>query len=286
MGAKGLTMGKAPAAQFYFADFIRDTTELSLAAIGAWMLCLCKMWFSPTRGRISMPISGYARMFGCSVEEAKAVIDEISDLGIGDAVTESNGNVTLANRRMVREQKEREGNNYRAQKYRNKNKMDPDPESNADVTKSNGPSSSSSSSNFINTKESHAREWTYPVKDLVDAFPHLDVTAKMAGFIENAVMLGDEVAWEQTIQTYLMNYDPQTKTYLPEKTANLLSVFKNEKTKLKKGKSDGSNFRNFREQREQEALQSKQRADAIRRELAEPDGEVPQADVPDRQRLV
>jgi hypothetical protein len=278
-------MGKAPADQFYFSDHLRDTRSLSLIAKGAWMDCLCDMWFSATRGRISKPIMGYARLFGCTAEQAKSALDEISELGVGNCVMESNGNVTISNRRMVREQKEREYNNYRVKKYRNKNKMEPDPPCNADVTECNGPSSSSSS-NFINTKKSSAREWTYPVKDLIDAFPHIDVTAKTAAFIEEAVMPGDEAAWEQTIKTYLMNYDPSTGTYMPEKTATLLDVFKNEKTKLKKGKSDGTNFRSFRKQREQEALQSRQRADAIRRELAEPDGEVPQADVPDRQRLI
>lgn len=137
-------MAKAPADQFYFSDYLRDTRSLSLAAKGAWMDCLCDMWFSVTRGTISKPVVGYARLFGCTVDQAKQVIDEIADLGIGDATTESNGNIKLTNRRMVREEYERELNRNRQARFR---------ESNGNVTamsrENNDASSISSSSPSI-----------------------------------------------------------------------------------------------------------------------------------------
>jgi hypothetical protein len=58
------------------------------------------------------------RLFGMAQDQAKAVIDELSTLGIGDAVTESNGNITLTNRRLFRAFKEQESNKHRQAKYR------------------------------------------------------------------------------------------------------------------------------------------------------------------------
>lgn len=143
-------MAKAPADQFYYADFLRDTNELSLAATGAWIKCLCKMWFSVTRGQISMPMPGYARMFGSSVDQAKAVIDELITFGICDADTDCNANVTLTNRRMHREHVEREANRHRVSAFRERQKTNGDAGSNGncngDVQDSNALSSSSTSS--------------------------------------------------------------------------------------------------------------------------------------------
>lgn len=88
--------------EFDWDAFHGDTCEASVAAVGAWARCLYKMRRSVTRGRVSWPMSTYARLFGTSVEQAKVLIDEISALGIGDADQESNGNVTLTNRRIYR----------------------------------------------------------------------------------------------------------------------------------------------------------------------------------------
>jgi|SRR5580765_3531757 len=119
---------------FDWDDYHRDTRELSLAAKGAWWDCLYKMRLSRTRGQISMPLSSYARMFGCSSEEAKTVIGEISELRIGDAVTEHNGNVTLTNRRMYRIHLEKEANKQRQSRHRQKIARGENSESNGNVT--------------------------------------------------------------------------------------------------------------------------------------------------------
>jgi hypothetical protein len=60
---------------------------------------------SVTRGRISMPLNNYAKLFGTSQDQAQAIITEISDLGIGDADSEASGKITLTNRRLYREGK-------------------------------------------------------------------------------------------------------------------------------------------------------------------------------------
>ncbi len=94
--------------EFDWDDYHKDTRELSLDARGAWWDCLFKMRLSPILGRISMPLSNYATMFGCTKVKAEKVLNEIKLLQVGDVVTESNGNVTVINRRMYRKHQERE----------------------------------------------------------------------------------------------------------------------------------------------------------------------------------
>jgi uncharacterized protein YdaU (DUF1376 family) len=149
-------MNKAPAFQFYVADYMRDTRCLSLAAKGAWTDCLCAMWFSSTRGEITYPLIGYARLFGCTVEQAEAVINELVEMQTCNRVTHGDGKVTLTNRRMQREAKEREQANNRQNKYRDRRKQNSngasDGKSDAAVTLY----SSSSSSTTISSNEENS----------------------------------------------------------------------------------------------------------------------------------
>lgn len=112
-------MGKEPAFFFYPGDWMQDTRSLSLAAKGAWIDLLCAMWRSPTRGRLTLPWIGYARLLSGSLEQVKAAITELTDMRICDCEIESNVNVTLINRRMEREQRTRELTRYRVEKHRN-----------------------------------------------------------------------------------------------------------------------------------------------------------------------
>ncbi len=150
-------MGKDPAFQFYPGDWVQDTGCLSLASKGAWIDLLCAMWRSQTRGELSLPIVGYARIIRSLVDQTRAVIQELIDMGICDAingdqsvtktlhVTDCNQNITLRNRRMFREEKERESTRYRVQNFRNRQK---NIDSNGNVTPLSSSSSSSSSSKY------------------------------------------------------------------------------------------------------------------------------------------
>jgi uncharacterized protein YdaU (DUF1376 family) len=100
-------VGKNPADQFYWEDWKRDTRCLSLAAKGAWIDLLSDMWFSQIRGRLQMPMTAYARSLGATVEQTEAVIQELMDRNICDYVKESDGSLTLINRRMSREYDQR-----------------------------------------------------------------------------------------------------------------------------------------------------------------------------------
>jgi len=76
----------------------------------------------------------------------------------------------------------------------------------------------------------------YPFNLLIDSFPNVNFTPAMAGFVEADVLDAplDREAWNNTIRIYQMNYDPARNRYLPDKIANVLGVFKSEKTKLEK----------------------------------------------------
>lgn len=164
-------MGKAPAFQFYPGDWMQDTRVLSLAAKGAWIDLLCAMWRSQTRGKLSLPWVGYARLIGASVEQTKAAIGELIDMQICDYDTDGNadcnGNVTLINRRMLREERERELTRCRVERHRNADvKRDCNGISNAKVT----PPSSTSSSTSTSKHKTHRASFVVPTVDEVAAY--------------------------------------------------------------------------------------------------------------------
>jgi uncharacterized phage protein (TIGR02220 family) len=124
-------MSKQPAFWFYPGDWFKDTRTLSPAAKGAWIDLLCAMWDSQTRGILSLPLIGYARLIGGTVDQASSLVAELIDMHICDAesdgvpVTNSldimkcNGNVTLINRRMIRDKVLKESIRCRVKRFRN-----------------------------------------------------------------------------------------------------------------------------------------------------------------------
>lgn len=140
---------KQPAFQFYPGDWMQDTRALSLAAKGAWIDILCALWRSQNRGTLTLPLMGWARHIGASVEQTKAVIDELVDMQVCDSpdanerngVTDHSKKVTLICRRMAREEKARISNANRQKRYRERGC---NAESNADITSLSSSSSSSS----------------------------------------------------------------------------------------------------------------------------------------------
>lgn len=113
-------MGKAPAIQFYPSDYVRDTRSLNLMAKGAWADILFLGFSKTPQGRISQSIDDWATMLGCDIATAKTVLEAIRKHQVGDVVTQRNGDITVTNRRMFRDWKEREGAKKRAARYRDK----------------------------------------------------------------------------------------------------------------------------------------------------------------------
>lgn len=151
---------------FDWEDFMGDTLELSAEAVGAWLRCLFKMRKAPIRGRLSLTVSGFGKLFGKSPAKARAIIDELVSNGVADlsdehflfeetdlesgknekrngrvtrrnvlsreSNAEDNAIVTLENRRMYRLWKKRNGNAIRQLRFRQKKNGSP---RNAKVTR-------------------------------------------------------------------------------------------------------------------------------------------------------
>jgi hypothetical protein len=154
-------VGKSPASQFYWGDLRRDVEYhlMSFESRGIWMEMLCCMWDSRERGKIEGSPDQIASLLGCSVDKFKSAIKEIDVTKTGD-VTESNGFVTVINRRMFREQKERILTRLRVEKFRNKHQIQI---SNKNITP---PSSSSSSFSNKNITQLFDEFWKiYPPRN-------------------------------------------------------------------------------------------------------------------------
>jgi hypothetical protein len=104
-------------------------------------------------------MAGWARQINASNEQASVVIAELVNMRICDTVTEGNGELTLKNRRMVKEEKERILTRSRVERHR---KRKGKRKCNANVTP---PSSSSSSSSSSKKKERPCPARARPVPD-------------------------------------------------------------------------------------------------------------------------
>lgn len=85
----------------------------------------------------------------------------------------------------------------------------------------------------------------YPVKDLIDAFPNLSFQPNQIGFIQATVLdtPADREAWSSTLTTYIQNYDPFLKSYVPTRTGTLLDIFKQRRAEIiKNGTNRNNNF--------------------------------------------
>lgn len=129
--------GSAPSFPFYPADWIRDTRLLSPAAKGVWADTLCAMHWSRPRGRMTSSMVGWARLWGTTVDHAGELLNELVTHTICDSETRDDGNVTLVNRRMAREEAAKESARSRVERFRKKRS------GNAPVTESNSLPSSS-----------------------------------------------------------------------------------------------------------------------------------------------
>jgi len=142
---KEYNLGKAPASQFYWGDWLNDVELQSAcsASRGIWANALARMWYAKIRGELTATIEKYPSILNCTIEEFNVFLCEAETLLFCYLSRNGNGTVTLRNRRMYREDKERENSRLRQQRY--KEKHGSNATSNGQVTH---PSSSSSSSSL------------------------------------------------------------------------------------------------------------------------------------------
>lgn len=112
-------MAKVPAFQFYTGDWLKDPKLRQCCATtrGIWIDMLAAMHENDRSGVITGTVDGLARMCGCTTEEMTRALEELHDTETAD-VTNSHGKVTVINRRMSKEAKERKSAKYRKQKQR------------------------------------------------------------------------------------------------------------------------------------------------------------------------
>jgi hypothetical protein len=104
------------------------------------------MWYSPERGKLEGTSLDFTRLLSCTEQEFSSAINEIIIKKVAD-VTRCNGDcnavVTVINRRMTREESERESTRYRVKRFRNAAvKRECNASSNGNVTVSSSSSSS------------------------------------------------------------------------------------------------------------------------------------------------
>jgi len=221
-------MAKLPAFQFYPADWRKDLGVQSLTFYerGVWFEILCLMHDSEDRGKLVLngkPMSDemIARLLGLDKQGFLKTVTTLLEAGVASR----DGTGALTNRRMVRDERIRQIRKEAGKKGGNPNLVNQN--ANQNPTPSSSSSFTPSGDVFLN-----AGDWDYPIRQLIEAFPFINLTPAAIGFIQAEVGPGDEQAWAHTIKTYLLNYDPAKNRYLPEKTGNLLNVFRAEKTRL------------------------------------------------------
>ena len=135
------------------------------------------MWYAPDRGILTGTYEQLSRQLSCSIVEIKKVIDELNVTKVAD-VTICNDSVTVVNRRMLKEEKERKSTRLRVQKFRNTKET---PHCNGDITVPSSSSSSTSTSKNINTivwdaeKKDFSGITTEDMQKWREAYPALEI---------------------------------------------------------------------------------------------------------------
>jgi len=110
---------KAPAFQFYVKDWLSDPELqcVSASSRGMWIDALCYMWGAPDRGKLTGTEQELAKLLRATNGDFAQFIDDLKRHKFAD-VTMCNNEVTLINRRMQREEKERNNTRLRVSRFR------------------------------------------------------------------------------------------------------------------------------------------------------------------------
>lgn len=145
-------MAKAPAIQFYVKDWLSDP-QLRMASFqtkGIWIDLLCLMWESQDRGKLTGTVTEFCKMLGATETEFNDFLSEgkrLNFVTVTKSNSEGNEEITLENRRMVRDEKDRKNNALRQARFKSNAK------SNGEVTDEVTPPSSTASSSSKKKKE-------------------------------------------------------------------------------------------------------------------------------------
>jgi len=94
---------KAPAFQFYPADWQRDLSEHPLEIEGAWIRICCALWWSETPGLATKPLTNWARVLRVGERKCFSIITYLHNQNIADVVIQDS-TITISSRRMVKDE--------------------------------------------------------------------------------------------------------------------------------------------------------------------------------------
>jgi len=160
--------GKAPALQFYPGDWLHDV-ELQMCSSstrGIWINALCHMWWSKTRGEISGPRENIIRILNCTEAEFDTFLAENEMSLFCHACCESDGIVTLRNRRMFSASKRKEVSRLSSQRYRDKQKSDA--KSDTEIIPPSSTSSSLDVSNDTSLSRDQSKKPPPPYQEIIE----------------------------------------------------------------------------------------------------------------------
>jgi hypothetical protein len=112
-------MGKLPWMKFCPADWLSDPLLRQVGPLikGVWIDVLCLMWESEQRGVLTGSDEGLRRSLALEPADWQAFKSAAQSVRFCEFVCEPNGNLTLKNRRMTRDEKARENNAMRQRKH-------------------------------------------------------------------------------------------------------------------------------------------------------------------------
>jgi len=133
---------KLPWAKFFYDDWAMDLRLHPMEIEGAWIRICCQLYRETTRGKATKPLEQWARVLITSEEKTKEILDYLRDQNIGDISEDNagtNANITVISRRIVKDEKEREGNRLRQKRHQDKKKEEAEdpPESQEPKRKNN-----------------------------------------------------------------------------------------------------------------------------------------------------
>lgn len=100
-------MGKQPGFYFYPNDWNRDMEEYPLEIQGAWIVLLCKLWWSETRGSATKNLAEWSRILREKKKKTEKILHFLSKNCIANISgldnQNPNQNITITCRRMVRD---------------------------------------------------------------------------------------------------------------------------------------------------------------------------------------
>lgn len=96
-------MGKNPGFYFYPSDWTRDLDDQDIEIEGAWIRVCCRLWWADNRGQATKTLKEWSRILRKTEKKTMKIFQILIEKHIASGSVLDNQNVTIINRRMVRD---------------------------------------------------------------------------------------------------------------------------------------------------------------------------------------